>query len=119
MPGGFGGMDLYMIRKMNDTIWSAPINLGARVNTALNEVFPTISKEGTLYFASNGQRKGKGGLDIYSLEVDKRNAALIPLGAPFNTEGDDFGLMFFFYYHLQSYDLFYYLSFFHDSILIH
>ena len=94
MPGGFGGMDLYMIRKMNDTIWSAPINLGARVNTALNEVFPTISKEGTLYFASNGQRKGKGGLDIYSIEVNKRNASLMPMGAPFNTEKDDFGLMF-------------------------
>ena len=94
MPGGFGGMDLYMIRKMNDTTWSAPINLGARVNTALNEVFPTISKEGKLYFASNGQRKGMGGLDIYSLEVDKRTATTISMGAPFNTEGDDFGLMF-------------------------
>ncbi len=94
MPGGFGGMDLYMIRKMNDTTWSAPINLGARVNTALNEVFPNISKDGILYFASNGQHKGKGGLDIYSLDVDKRNAALMPMGAPFNTEGDDFGLMF-------------------------
>ena len=94
MPGGFGGMDLYMIRKMNDTTWSAPINLGARVNTALNEVFPNISKDGILYFASNGQRKGKGGLDIYSLEVDKRTATTISMGVPFNTEGDDFGLMF-------------------------
>ena len=94
MPGGFGGMDLYMIRKMTDSTWSAPINLGARVNTALNEVFPNITKAGMLYFASNGQHKGKGGLDIYSLEIEKRNATLIPMGAPFNTEGDDFGLMF-------------------------
>lgn len=94
IPGGFGGMDLYMIRKLTDTTWSAPINLGARVNTALNEVFPFMANNGILYFASNGQRKGKGGLDIYNIEIDRRNAMIFPLGEQFNTEGDDFGLMF-------------------------
>lgn len=94
IPGGFGGMDLYMIRKITDSTWTAPINLGARVNTTLNEVFPHLSENGILYFASNGQHKGKGGLDIYGIELDKRNGAATSLGEPFNTVGDDFGLIF-------------------------
>jgi WD40-like Beta Propeller Repeat len=94
MPGGFGGMDLYMIRKTNDSTWSAPINLGARVNTSKNEVFPFMQDSGMLYFSSNGLHKGKGGLDIYSIEIEKRNGMAIPMGESFNTEGDDFGIMF-------------------------
>ena len=94
MPGGFGGMDLYMIRKMNDSTWTPPINLGARINTSKNEVFPFMKDDGNLFYASNGSKKGKGGLDIFQIEIEKRNAAAIPLGEPFNTEGDDFGIMF-------------------------
>jgi hypothetical protein len=94
MPGGFGGMDLYVIRKINDTTWTKPINLGARINTPKNELFPYINDEGLLYFASNGQRSGKGGLDIYHINIDDRSGMATPLDAPFNTEGDDFGIMF-------------------------
>jgi WD40-like Beta Propeller Repeat len=94
MPGGFGGMDLYMIRKVNDSTWTSPINLGARINTAQNEIFPYINDEGRFYFSSNGQRNSKGGLDIYCIDIDKRSAMAMPLDAPFNTEGDDFGIMF-------------------------
>jgi Tol biopolymer transport system component len=94
MPGGFGGMDLYMIRKVTDSTWTSPINLGARINTAKNELFPYINDEGRLYFSSNGQRNNKGGLDIYQIDIDNRAAMTTPLDAPFNTEGDDFGIMF-------------------------
>jgi hypothetical protein len=94
MPGGLGGMDLYMIRKVNDSTWTSPINLGARINTAKNEIFPYMTDEGRLYFASNGQRNGKGGLDIYHIDMNNRAAMATPMDAPFNTEGDDFGIMF-------------------------
>jgi WD40-like Beta Propeller Repeat len=94
MPGGFGGMDLYMIRKINDSTWTSPINLGARINTTLNEVFPYFAPDNKLYFASNGQRGGKGGLDIYSIDIDNRAGMSVPMEAPFNTEFDDFGIMF-------------------------
>ena len=94
MPGGFGGMDLYVIRKINDSTWTSPINLGARINTAKNEVFPNINEDGRFYFASNGQRNPKGGLDIYYIDIDNRSAMVTPIGEPFNTEGDDFGIMF-------------------------
>lgn len=94
MPGGFGGMDLYMIRKVNDSTWTSPINLGARVNTPKNEVFPFMKEDGMLYFSSNGLHKGRGGLDIYMIDIEKRNGMAIPLSESFNSEKDDFGIMF-------------------------
>ncbi len=93
MPGGFGGMDIYFIRKINDSTWTPPINLGARVNTAGNEIFPHLTGEKKLFFASNGRKKEKTDLDLFVLDVDNRIAKSETLPAPFNTDGDDFGLM--------------------------
>lgn len=97
MPGGFGGMDLYMIRKINDSTWTPPINLGVRVNTAQNEIFPYINESGRLYFSSNGRfakKIDRKDLDIFALDIENRTAVTNPLDESFNTEGDDFGIMF-------------------------
>ena len=90
--GGFGGMDLYKSELVGKQ-WSTPVNLGAQVNTAGNDLFPFIHEDGTLYYASNG-REGEGGLDLFS--VDRANGQLgtpINLGVPMNSEKDDFGLI--------------------------
>lgn len=94
MPGGFGGMDLWVTRRMKDRTWSQPINLGPRVNTSKNEVFPFMSENGTLYFSSDGISNGKGGYDLYHIEIENRTSRAFPMGEPFNTEYDDFGIMF-------------------------
>jgi outer membrane protein OmpA-like peptidoglycan-associated protein/tetratricopeptide (TPR) repeat protein len=93
MPGGFGGTDLYVVDH-NDGQWGTPVNMGKEINTEGNEMFPFIDEVGNLYFASDGQ-PGLGGLDIFFAEL--RNG--IPmgtaenLGAPINSEKDDFGLI--------------------------
>jgi Tol biopolymer transport system component len=92
MPGGFGGMDLYVSRRLPNGDWSAPSNLGAKVNTAKNELFPFMSQEGTLFFASDG-REGGQKLDLFRIDLENKTANAISLGAPFNTEADDFGFM--------------------------
>jgi hypothetical protein len=52
-PGGLGGYDLWVSR-FDDGAWSAPTNLGPRVNTSFNEYGPALTPGGaTLYFASN------------------------------------------------------------------
>jgi outer membrane protein OmpA-like peptidoglycan-associated protein len=91
-PGGFGGMDIYVSFK-NGEIWGEPINLGATINTAKNEVFPFIHADNTLYFGSNGH-KGLGGLDMFFAQTEDLGwTAPVNLGAPFNSAGDDFGLI--------------------------
>jgi outer membrane protein OmpA-like peptidoglycan-associated protein len=93
MPGGQGGMDLYVCKKNGDG-WDQPKNLGSDVNTPGNEVFPYIRKDGTLYFSSDGH-PGFGGLDVFSAvkNGDKYTDVKNP-GAPLNSYTDDFGIVF-------------------------
>jgi len=90
MPGGLGGVDLYVCEK-EDGGWTIPLNLGPQVNSAANEVFPFIQRNGVLYFASD-REGGLGGLDIWSCtsEGGKWSAAT-PLPEPFNSPGNDLG----------------------------
>lgn len=92
MPGGFGGMDLYVVKNFNGK-WSDPINLGPEVNTNKNEVFPFSHESGMLFFASNGHQ-GIGGLDLFMIDLSKRKwGNVISLGMPFNSPEDDLGLV--------------------------
>ena len=90
-----GGADLYYSRWENGQ-WSSAINLGSEINTAGNELFPTLSSDGsTLYFASNGHI-GLGGLDIYASDFDsKRMTFSRPrnLKMPINSFYDDFSFL--------------------------
>jgi outer membrane protein OmpA-like peptidoglycan-associated protein len=86
--GGYGGMDLYVSEKING-VWGKPINLGPKINTPKNEVFPYVHADGTLFYSSNGL-PGSGNLDIYYL---KNNNVPVNLGAPFNSDKDDFGFI--------------------------
>jgi outer membrane protein OmpA-like peptidoglycan-associated protein len=91
MPGGKGGMDIWMCN-WNGASWDAPVNMGNDINTAGTEVFPSISKDGVLYYSSNGMA-GLGGLDIYYTQASG-NMWKKPLnmGAPINSSDDDFGI---------------------------
>jgi len=91
--GGYGGMDLYISKFVEDT-WEEPINLGPNINTAGNEAFPFVHDDGTLYFASDGWG-GLGGLDIFSTLTDEGGnwAEAVNIGAPINSKKDDFGFI--------------------------
>ncbi|MEZ4722253.1 MAG: tetratricopeptide repeat protein [Flavobacteriales bacterium] len=94
MPGGVGGMDIY-IMKRNAGGWGDPSLLNGSVNTELNEVFPYARSATHLYFASNGHA-GYGGLDIFESHlVDGSWTQPINLKSPVNSEGDDFGITFY------------------------
>lgn len=94
IPGGYGGMDIYMVERVGRR-WGQPINLGNQINTEGNEVFPSIDNSDRLYFASDGQI-GLGGLDIYYTEEIEQGIWSTPenLGFPINTIADDFGISF-------------------------
>ncbi|MFN4146171.1 MAG: OmpA family protein [Runella sp.] len=93
MPGGYGGTDIYVV-EYNNGQWGTPVNLGKEINTEGNEMFPFIDSAGNLYFASDGH-EGLGGLDIFYAELKDGIAykGIQNLGAPINSEKDDFGLI--------------------------
>lgn len=90
-PGGKGGLDLFMTRKLPNGEWaeSQPINI---LNTEKHEDFPFLSEDGkTLYFASNGY-PGLGGYDVYKSKWNPKTNDWSPpqnLGYPLNTSYDD------------------------------
>ncbi len=95
MPGGVGGMDIWKVSINEDGTYGEPVNLGEKVNTEGRESFPFIdSVNNKLYFASDA-RKGFGGLDVYSLDLDNPSAEARNLGDPINTPKDDFALSFY------------------------
>lgn len=90
MEGGKGEADLYS-SKWNGTTWGSPENLGDRINTDRNEMFPFVQDE-MLYFASDGHF-GLGGLDVFEVST-AQNSIPHNIGFPVNTSHDDFGLIF-------------------------
>lgn len=92
MPGGYGGVDLYMSTFANES-WSLPVNLGPKINTEQDEMFPFIHKGNVLYFSSTGHA-GLGGLDIFRVYLDG-DGVVENLGYPVNTNSDDFGIAFY------------------------
>ncbi|WP_439184178.1 PorE family type IX secretion system protein [Carboxylicivirga taeanensis] len=95
MPGGFGGKDIWKTTKSNEGGWGQPVNMGSVINTAGDEVFPSVRMDGSLYFSSNAHI-GYGGLDIYraAYNDEKQYWEVHNLGRPLNSEGDDFGIAF-------------------------
>lgn len=62
---GYGGSDLYVIRKNSAGEWGAPENLGYPINTIENEGSLAVSADGrTAYYASD-RSDSRGGLDLY------------------------------------------------------
>jgi outer membrane protein OmpA-like peptidoglycan-associated protein len=90
MAGGKGGYDLYMAEKTSDSTWSNPVALNG-VNSKGNELFPSFSPNGNLYFSTDGH-PGLGGLDIYMASLKGNNTSNVQhLPAPINSSYDDFG----------------------------
>ncbi|ARV07835.1 hypothetical protein BTO04_14515 [Polaribacter sp. SA4-10] len=89
MPGGFGGTDIYYILMNKEGFISDPVNLGEKVNSFANEMFPSTF-DNRLYFSSD-LFIGKGGLDVYSSGI-KNNKFEYPLrlNDSINSSADDF-----------------------------
>lgn len=90
MPGGFGLFDIYKAPINEDGTIGEPVNMGEKVNTEGQEMFPFIGDDGTLYFSSNGHL-GLGGLDVFfTKEIDGKLAPIRNVGIPINSNADDF-----------------------------
>ncbi len=93
--GGRGGKDLWRAEwdDLNDRFINI-VNLGPKINTAGDEMFPYIDPKGDFYFASDGHA-GYGRLDLFKVKnFGKSSQRAINMGRPMNSEADDFGILF-------------------------
>ncbi|MBL0129636.1 MAG: carboxypeptidase regulatory-like domain-containing protein [Flavobacteriales bacterium] len=90
--GGMGGTDIWYSKNLGNQ-WGEPENMGPKVNTSGNEMFPYLTANGTFYFASTGH-PGLGGLDIFFTRIGANGAGnVFNLGYPMNTRYNDHSLM--------------------------
>ena len=94
MPGGQGGTDIWMCKREGEA-WGSASNLGKTINTSEAEMFPTVTSDGTLYYASDGQ-PGYGALDIFKTKnVNGEWTTPINLHSSINGSFDDFSIAIF------------------------
>ncbi len=91
-PGGFGGKDIYRIKKLPNGKWSLPMNLGMTINTDKDEDSPFLHPDGTtLYFSSKGHNT-MGEYDVFKTVLNTETntfSTLENLGFPINTVNND------------------------------
>ncbi len=88
----YGSIDLYVSRWENGN-WGKPENLGPAVNSADDEVYPFITKNGKLYFSCQ-KNDSYGGLDIYMTEKkDGVWTTPVHMAPPINSIFDDFSFI--------------------------
>jgi peptidoglycan-associated lipoprotein len=92
--GGFGGTDLYSATIDARGRWGNVRNMGPRINTSGNEMFPFASDDGKLYFSSTGH-PGLGNLDIFVAYREAGDIVVENLGPSINSTADDFGFFLF------------------------
>lgn len=89
--GGYGGKDIYYVKRLPDGTWGKAKNIGKPINTEYDEDVPYFHPDDrTMYFASNGH-KSMGGYDIFFSQLGEDSVWSEPvnIGCPINTSDDD------------------------------
>ena len=82
--------DIWVMDRLVNGDWGEAKDVGAPVNSEASEFFPTLTKDGTLYFGS-GRKGGEGGMDLYrSRLVNGKYQEPENLGASINTTADEY-----------------------------
>ena len=69
-PGGLGGIDIWVsTRPGRDDPWGSPVNVGAPVNSTVNDFCPTSSRDGHLFYFVSNRPGGCGGDDVYATRL--------------------------------------------------
>ena len=89
-PGGMGGADIYKAAVLENGTFGEMINLGNKINTEGQEMFPFIDSEKRLFFSTDGH-PGLGGLDVFvAFSENDAIGKVHSLGIPVNSQFDDF-----------------------------
>lgn len=89
-PGGQGGKDIWVSKRIGANKWSKAENMGSRINSEFDEDSPVILSDGrTLYFSSKGHET-MGGYDIFYTIFENGDWSFPRnIGYPLNTVNDD------------------------------
>lgn len=90
--GGYGGLDIYRVRKLPNGEWSLAQNLGPTINTKYDDRSPFMHPDGVSLFFSSKGHETMGGFDIFVstfMDSDLNWTKPENIGYPINTTDDD------------------------------
>jgi len=91
-PGGYGGTDIWIVKKLPTGAWAVPYNAGPYINTERDEDFPNVSPDGDFLFFSSKGHFSMGGHDIFKAKWNADSSMFMNprnLGYPVNSVDDD------------------------------
>ncbi len=89
-PGGYGGYDIWVTDRENNT-WGEPYNLGPAINSGGDEIYPRIHPDNSVLYFSSNRAGGVGGYDIYlSRRYGNRWKKSENAGSFINTRSNEF-----------------------------
>lgn len=88
MPGTLGKTDIFMCTR-NDSTWSEPVNLGNKINTSNDNMFPFLFEDNILIFSSRNENDK---LNLFYTNLS--DTSFVPKEIyELNSNEDDFGLV--------------------------
>ena len=66
---GYGGSDIFVVRKNPNGEWGKPENLGYPINTIENEGSLAVSANGLAAYYASDRADSRGGLDLYKFDL--------------------------------------------------
>jgi len=92
MPGTFGSYDIFVAEIKADGKFGVAKNLGTKVNTNKDDLYPNLHNDTLLFFASEGH-EGYGGLDLYASQIDRNSLTKsFNLGQKINSRFDEYSI---------------------------
>lgn len=90
-PGGFGGQDIWMTKRLDDTWqnWSESVNLGNTINTDDWDSYYTLDAKGEEAYMVSSKNSVGGGSDIVKIKLVKElrpNPVILITGKVFNAK---------------------------------
>ena len=92
MPGTFGEYDIFVAEINSNGKLGVAKNLGPKVNTKKDDLYPNLYNGTLLFFASEGH-EGYGGLDLYASQITENSLSnSVNLGQKINSHSDEFAI---------------------------
>jgi outer membrane protein OmpA-like peptidoglycan-associated protein len=90
--GGFGRKDIWVSKKNEQGIWQIPQNLGAQINSKMDDLGPLLLENRKILIFSSNRMGGIGGLDFYQ-SLKNTDAWSKPQNiSSINSQKDDAGI---------------------------
>ncbi len=93
LKGGKGKTDVWYIDNEGD-VWSEPVNLGAGVNSEMNEQYPFVIGDSVMYYASNVGGEGKYDLFVARIAQNMQDSLEVQnVGQLINSQTNQYNLI--------------------------